>query len=647
MSSIFGVWNRNNEPVQKEMIDIIVSETAWWNPISTNTYINEAISLVHWGLHTTPNSTLENLPNVYDSLGISINCDTRIDNREEVEKLLNVSSGKLKESELILKLFLKFKEKCLLYLKGAFSIAIWDNKEKRLFLARDQMGCKPLNYNLEKNRFAFATQKLSLLKLPNFNNVIDWNNVINRMIELAEELHSTEYTNIKVFPPAHFAWITKNSFELKRYWEIDTTLKTKYKNDQEYIDQFIHLFKQSVRRRMVNLKTVGTHLSGGLDSSGITGVAQHIAVNEQNREINPLSYIVPRHLSEDQIPWDSENKYVFKQLEFSNISTPHLVDEPFFRSFWDKLTHEVKVIDGISRSNNVSTEFEIQKRAQEEGIDVILSGFGGDECVTSFTRPYYLEYLDRNQFIKMLQSVNSEPYVPLNYALISLFVKLKRPLIGRTFEKSIVERYELYKYNKRVKINKIDFDFDIFNPTFITSSDSLQAALDIRPKNAVHDQIPINLREYQKNHITRSHTNLRMESEILSAKNFHLDYRYPMMDIDLIQYVISLPLEQKYNVSDKTRRYLYRRGLQSFCPNELISRNDKTGHLKPMSYFYTKKKDRSLAINLLRLLDEGHLDFLNIDYIKKKFLSQSKLPPSIKSIIIMAHLKETQRINYL
>lgn len=647
MSSIFGVWNRNNEPIQRKAIDTIASETAWWNPISINTYIKDSISMVHWGLHTTPNSTLEKLPCFYDSLEITINCDTRIDNREEVEKLLNVSSEELKESELILKLFLKFKEKCLLYIKGSFSIAIWDNKNKRLFLARDQMGCKPLNYCLEKNRFSFATQKISLLRLPNFNRVIDWNNVINRMIELEEELYSTEYEKIKVFPPAHFAWIEQDSFELKRYWEIDTTKKTIYENDEDYIDQFVKLFKQSVRRRMVNVKTVGTHLSGGLDSSGITGVAQHIAVNEQNREVEPLSYIVPRQLSEDQIPWDSENKYVFKQLEFSKISKPHLVDEPFFRSFWDKLAHEVKVVDGISRSNNVSTEFEIQKKAQEEGIDIILSGFGGDECVTSFTRPYYLEYLESNQYLKMLSVVNKNENLQLGYALTSVFAKLKRPFLGKIFEDSILKRYELMKFNKRLKNGRFEIDLKIFNPELVESSSSLKEALKVKAQNTRYSGIPTNLREYQKNHITRSHTNLRMESELLSAKNFHIDYRYPMMDIDLIQYVISLPMEQKYNDIDKTNRYLFRRGIQKFSPQLLYDRNDKIGHLKPMSYFYTKKKDWSMSKNLIRLLEEGQMDFLDKNYLKRSYTSRNKLPPSIRSLIILAHLKESNRISYI
>lgn len=130
MSGIFGIFNRNGNAVDKQIVETMLEATSYWEPDESGTWINGPVVLGHTMLWNTPESKYEHLPLEKDVLVLTM--DARIDNREELARDLELPNRPLEEvgdSEFILAAYVKWGEACPKYLVGDFAFAIWDEKK--------------------------------------------------------------------------------------------------------------------------------------------------------------------------------------------------------------------------------------------------------------------------------------------------------------------------------------------------------------------------------------------------------------------------------------------------------------------------------------------------------------------------------------
>jgi len=262
-------------------------------PEHGGTFSDGALAFGHRRLSILDLSEKANQPMVDSHLSLSLVFNGTIYNHPELRKQLQAkghtffSTG---DTEVILKAYAEWGRDCVKRFLGMFAIAIWDMKEKTLFLARDRMGIKPLYYSFYNGAagkgFRFASNTQALLA-TNENNEID-TSLDPVALHHQFTLHAvvpapmTVIKGIRKLEPAHSLLIKPNGEQkLERYWTLDATRPTQDKTDEEWIEAIHESLRIAVKRRNdVSDVPVGVLLSGGLDSSLLVGLLDEIGIQD-------------------------------------------------------------------------------------------------------------------------------------------------------------------------------------------------------------------------------------------------------------------------------------------------------------------------------------------------------------------------------
>lgn len=187
------------------------------------------------------------------------------------------------DTEVILKAYAEWGEDAPKHLLGMFAFAIWDMRKKRLFLARDRMGIKPLYYAAAGNSFRFASNTQALLTTPGIDTSLDPLALHNLFsLHAVVPAPRTVLNGIRKLQPAHSLTIHMDGRqELKRYWNLVARRPAEPRSEQEWIDAVHESLKTAVRRRNnIADVPVGVLLSGGLDSSLLVGLLSEIGIQD-------------------------------------------------------------------------------------------------------------------------------------------------------------------------------------------------------------------------------------------------------------------------------------------------------------------------------------------------------------------------------
>lgn len=196
-------------------------------------------------------------------------------NTEEIRKELLLKGYAFKghsDTEVILKSYIEWKEECVKKFNGIFAFCIWDSTLKKLFFARDRIGVKPLFYSSDGSSFIFASEIKALLAHENLKPQIDENSIAEIMfIGPGRTPGCGVFKNIAEIRPACCGTFTEKGLKFWKYW----TLKDKENNDtfEETVEKVRFLVNDAITRQLVSDVPVGTFLSGGLDSSIISSIA--------------------------------------------------------------------------------------------------------------------------------------------------------------------------------------------------------------------------------------------------------------------------------------------------------------------------------------------------------------------------------------
>ena len=195
--------------------------------------------------------------------------------RGELERLgVDFRSGT--DTEVVLAAFEQWGEQCLDRFNGMFAFAIWDRSERRLFLARDRYGVKPLYYAELGPLLLFGSEIKSLLAHPEMRAELSPPHLLEYFTFQNIFTDGTLFKNVKLLPAGHCASIAADDggrLEPRRYWDFDFAGTEAGTSDEEYQEELDRLFRQAVNRQLVSDVPVGAQLSGGIDSGGITAVA--------------------------------------------------------------------------------------------------------------------------------------------------------------------------------------------------------------------------------------------------------------------------------------------------------------------------------------------------------------------------------------
>lgn len=600
MSVIYGLLYFNSKVIENSDLLPMEKVLNHWDADHKGQWFNKYTGLGHLMLYNTPESLHETLPLYHAESGLTITADARIDNRDQLLAILDlplINKHLVTDSLLILKAYEKYGEDCVKYLIGDFAFAIWDERRQKLFCARDQMGIKPFFYYLDKNIFAFASEKKGILCLKQIDADIDEQYMYNQMqIQPQQFLDETLYVNIKRIIPAQCISVDYKQAKLtiRQYWEPDTQIECKLNSREEYLEQLRFHFEEAVRCRLRSAYTVGAELSGGIDSSAIVGVANNM-LKAAGKGISTFSHVLPSG-TDEQFHYMDEKQAIEEILRFNGLNDHTYISHNGFKDFKEEADFSLKTDDGPEVWD--STWLTATKRtAQQKNIRTILSGFLGDEIFQNNRNLIFLDMLYEKQYFRYFFNKGPGRRQKLNFILPYRLTRLLHKV------RNIFGIYD-------VAINVIDQVFNVPNRYKKKMNEPLWL-------NPYHKTRFKNFRSYQVWRIFNSLAYARMESETRMGLNFRTETRFPMADIRLIQFYLSVPAYLK--CGGDIKRYAFRKALEDYFPPNLSSLDYKSAFTVPFKNLLFPQMFKE-AVEIL--------DNVKTDPLIKKGLDITGLDPS-------------------
>ena len=278
------------------------------------------------------------------------------------------------DTETILHLYEEHGPRCVEHLRGMFAFAIWDQKKRELFIARDRLGVKPLYYaQTDGASLYFASEIKALLETGAIRAELNYSALPDYLANHAPSGEETLFRGIKRLLPGHTLRWRDGSLEIKEYWNVSFQRdENRKRSDADYIAEWSDLFRESVRLRLMADVPLGMFLSGGIDSSAIAAVMSGMvaepiktfSVAFAEREANELEYA---------------------RLVAQTFKTNHheIVVKPadFFAALPKLVWHED---EPLAHPSSVALYFVAQLASRH--VKVVLTGEGSDELLAGYGR---------------------------------------------------------------------------------------------------------------------------------------------------------------------------------------------------------------------------------------------------------------------
>jgi asparagine synthase (glutamine-hydrolysing) len=439
-------------------------------------------------------------------------------------------------------------------LNGMWAFAIYDDKDKRLFLSRDRFGKKPLYYFHRKGTFAFASELSALLEHPDSPRN---ESEIARVKFFAHALIPAPHTPIEgVFklPAAHNMSLDAGHAEprITRYWRYKIEPASNFKSENDLAEELLETLTRATRRRLVSDVPLGVFLSGGLDSSAIAALA--------TRELHPVK--VKTFTMGFTEPTFDESGYAAVVADF--LKTEHATEMLDLDSALRVLPDILNRLDEPQGDASLLPTWLLCRFARRH-VTVALSGDGGDELFAGYD-PFralkmasiYSKFVPKplHEGLRMLAA-----RLPVSHANISLDFKIKRTLRGLSYPPAHWNPVWLgaLEPSELAALTQSSFSIEEIFSEAIDAWDSCES------RNPVDRTLQFYTEIYLQDGILAKADRASMMNS--------LEVRSPFLDIEVADFARRLPY--KYKLHKGTTKYLLKRALEKILPPEIIHRRKK------------------------------------------------------------------------
>jgi asparagine synthase (glutamine-hydrolysing) len=510
------------------------------------------------------------------------------------------------DTEVILHLYEEFGADCLHHLSGIFAFAIWDNRKKELFVARDQMGVKPIYYTLTKNFLVFGSEIKVLMQHPEVYREINLNSLNQYLTFEYVPTPGTILNNVFRLEPGHFFRHNTTGLKIHKYRQPDLRgSETRHLMDVEAQKEKLHsTLEEAVKEELVSDVPVGVFLSGGLDSSTVATLMARNA----GRQVNSFS-IAFKEASFD------ESCYARKVANLLGLKHHELTVDS--QMALDLIPRLADYLDEPFGDSSFIPTF-ILSRFASQHVKVVLGGDGSDELFAGYPT------LTAHRIFFMYQKLFPETFrtklfpklahfLPTSFNNISFDFKLKRFLDGEG--RSLLERHHswLGSFTDQEKKSLLKKELhpalgNTFEPTYQHSKNCLA--------------------ENDLNQILYNDLKMYLEGDILfkvdrASMANSLEVRVPFLNRRILDLAMNLPLDLKLN--RLTGKYLLKKTMASVLPDEIIYRQKK-GFNIPIAHWLAGDL-RPLLMDLLssaRIKAQGLFDSSYIETLLQEHFSRKR-----------------------
>jgi asparagine synthase (glutamine-hydrolysing) len=374
MCGICGVLNlspykRTDRSVIQQMLEMVRHR----GPDGVGIYSDENIALGNARLSIIDLETGDQpISNENETLWIVLNGEifNYIELRQDLERRGHIFKTK-SDTETLLHTYEEFGVACLERLNGQFSLAIWDNVNHTLFLARDRLGITPLFYSIHEKQLIFGSEIKALLAYPGIRAEIDPIALQQVFTFWSVQSPKSIFIGINELPPGHYLIANGEQVSVETFWSLDFDERTSSHTENEYLDELENMLIDSVRLRLRSDVPVGVYLSGGIDSSIVTSLIRR----HSNYPLETFSISFS----------DPEFDESHFQLEVANFfnARHHVINcsyEDVGHIFPDVIWHTETPILRTAPA----PMFLLSKLVRDSGYKVVLTGEGADEFLAGY-----------------------------------------------------------------------------------------------------------------------------------------------------------------------------------------------------------------------------------------------------------------------
>ncbi|NML70475.1 asparagine synthase (glutamine-hydrolyzing) [Chryseobacterium sp. RP-3-3] len=570
MCGIAGLIYKNSTIVLEESLKKMTDKMSHRGPDAEGLFVNQNLGLGHRRLSIIDVSESANQPFFLDDKHVMVFNGTIYNYVEIREELIQHGYffKTTSDTEVLLASYDFWGEKCVTRFNGMWSFAIFDFKKNILFCSRDRFGIKPFYYYTDKEKFIFASEIKPILEIEKVEKANLQVLLQFLVINVSDQTNETFFENIFKLPGSHnlIYDLATNTFNIYRYYDIPYKEEIYKLNLEESIDLFEKEFENSVKLRLRSDVKIGSALSGGLDSSYVVSVAAKILNNSDNDE--KFTAITVGSIDND----NDESRLA--KITTSTLGVNHDIITPKSDEFKD--TFEEVIFKHEEPFGGISIYMQkfLMKEANKLGIKVFLGGQGADEVLLGYSR-YTAAYLRSHNFfnkVKFLRNVRSHYNISIGEGIATYFY----------FSNFFVKKAR-FKTRGRILKNKYFSTIDFSKSKDLTKSYK-------------------NIFELQKNEIFWCQLPELLKWEDKNSMAYSIESRLPFLDYNLIETCLSI--NNNYKIREGWSKYILRKNLEKFLPDEITYNKRKIGFEPPVKYWWPRSEQILEVINNSKIIKE-------------------------------------------
>lgn len=610
MCGIVGIVNQISRPVEREILEKMNRAIRHRGPDEDGFYLNENVGLAMRRLSIIDLAGGQQpIHNPSKTAWIVFNGE--IYNFRELRAELEKRGRRFytnSDTEIILHLYDEHGADCVTHLRGMFAFAIWDEREKSLFLARDRVGKKPVLYSHQPNGdLIFGSEFQALLQHPDVDREVDYEAIHQYLTFSCVPAPLTAFRQIRKLEPGHWLRWKNGEIKTERYWTPDFSAKIKI-SEPDAVEETLRILREATKMRLISEVPLGAFLSGGVDSSVVVALmaeasekpVKTFSIGFEEQDFSELKYArrVAEHIGAEH------HEFIVKPDAIEVL--PTLVEhygEPF------------------ADSSAIPT-FYVSKETRKH-VTVALNGDGGDETFAGYERYFAIQLAEKYKKIpSLLRKSLIEPaaaFLPTSMGQHSRVKSAKNFLAVSSMPKSSL-------YLRWMSAINEDLKAELYSENFKqkTSNDSTASVLQswfakANGSGAIDAMLLTDTMTYLPN-------DLLVKVDIASMAN-SLEARSPFLDHKVIEFAASLP--EKIKVRGTETKYLLKKAASRVVPPEVLYRR-KMGFGIPVGYWLRNEMK----------------DFMFEILLSEKSFNRGLFKPETVQRLVAEHVAEKQNHTY-
>jgi asparagine synthase (glutamine-hydrolysing) len=575
MCGIAGIVRTDGAPVDRDLVERMNEAIRHRGPDEDGFYFNDGVALAMRRLAIIDLKTGQQPIHNHDRTRWLV-FNGEIYNYRDVRAQLEKLGHKFytdSDTEVVVAAYDQYGTDCPKHLRGMFAFAIWDERDKSLFLARDRVGKKPLLYAQLPGQLAFASEFSALVLHPDVSRDVDREAIHHYLSFMCVPAPLTAYRAIRKLEPGHWLLWRNGEIKTERYWQLDFSQKTSM-SEAEAGERLIELLREAVRIRLMSEVPLGAFLSGGIDSSAVVA----LMAQESTERVKTFSI----GFEEQDF---SEVHHARRVAEHVGADHHEFIVRPDAMQILPTLVEHYG--EPFADSSAIPSYY--VSRETRRHVTVALNGDGGDECFAGYERYTAMNLARAYASLpgnRLMRSVTEA--LPASKSRRNPIGKAQRFVAAASLPP--IERYLRWmsSFDEDAKLK-------LYSDSFRTETAGYRTKAFFEPWFAKINGGGIVDATLLTDTMTYLPNDLLVKMDIASM-SVSLEARSPFLDHHLMEFAASLP--EKMKLRRMTTKYLLKKVLKDIVPGENLTRK-KMGFGVPIGYWFRGSMKAFLRETLL------------------------------------------------